>query len=190
MELADFFAAQTSSTTPIEANDMALLLAAFHPKSARRGETLVRQGEANDREYVLLSGRAVSIARDAEGRETCVGIYQAPCAITPNFVRSAGRTSLVSLELLDEAKLADTTADQLAALMVQSAGIRDWANGVAQGELSRKAAREWCLAVLSAKERLAWFRPHYAGYEEAFAHRYIASFLGITPVTLSRARNG
>jgi len=171
-------------------DDLAQLHAAFHVGFARRGEALVRQGEANDKEYILLSGRAVSLVRDAGGRETCLGLYNSPCAIAPNFVRSADGLSLVTLDVLDDANLADIAATRLMALMVQSPGIREWGNAVAQSELNRKAGREWCLAVLPARERLDWFRRNYEGLEDIFAHRHIASFLGVTPVTLSRARNG
>lgn len=190
MELSAFFASQSDGKKPLGEADVDLLCGAFRTSSARRGAVLARQGEANDREYVLLTGRAVALARDADGRETCLGLYSAPCPIAPNFVRGAGGVSLVTLDVLDDAQLADTAASVLMALMTDSAGIRDWGNGVAQAEMQRKAGREWCLAVLPARERLDWFRQTYPGLEDAFPHRYIASFLGITPVTLSRARNG
>lgn len=189
MDLATYFAAPAAGATPLAAEEVAQLCAAFQPRSARRGAALARQGDPNNREYILLSGRAVSVVRDAEGRETCLGLYKAPCVIPPNFVRSTEGISLVTLEILDDADLADIAASQLMDLMVQSAGIREWGNAVAQSELYRKASREWCLAVLPARERLDWFRRNYEGLEDAFAHRYVASFLGITPVTLSRARN-
>ena len=56
--------------------------------------------------------------------------------------------------------------------------------------LSRKVDREWCLAALKGAERLTWFRQAFPGYEDIFPHTLIASFLGITPVTMSRLRTG
>lgn len=42
---------------------------------------------------------------------------------------------------------------------------------------------------LSAKNRYEWFLREYPGLIDAIPHRYIASFLGMTPVTLSRAQS-
>ena len=72
--------------------------------------------------------------------------------------------------------------------MLASEPIRNWANAVLRDALNEKAEREWCLAALGGAERLKWFRQTYPRYEEIFTHVLIASFLGITPVTLSRLR--
>ncbi|MEP0138999.1 hypothetical protein [Tateyamaria sp.] len=72
--------------------------------------------------------------------------------------------------------------------MISSEPVRNWANGILREALSRKADREWCLAALGGAERLTWFRQAFPGYEDIFPHTLIASFLGVTPVTMSRLR--
>jgi len=79
-------------------------------------------------------------------------------------------------------------ADALLDRMLRSSEIRDWANAILRDELSRKTDREWCLAALGGADRLAWFRDHYPDHEALFSHGLIASFLRMTPVTLSRLR--
>ena len=76
----------------------------------------------------------------------------------------------------------------LTELMLTSEPIREWANGILQQELASKADREWCLSALGGADRLAWFRKGFPHHEGLFSHYLIASFLGITPVTLSRLR--
>ena len=44
------------------------------------------------------------------------------------------------------------------------------------------------VAQYPAAERYAWFTRSYPGLIDRVSHRYVASFLGITPVTLSRVR--
>lgn len=95
----------------------------------------------------------------------------------------------MSITATTEAKIARIENDRLTELMIASEPIRDWANCVLRGALSQKADREWCLAALGGADRLAWFRETYPGLEDIFIHALIVSFLGITPVTLSRLRH-
>lgn len=141
-------------------------------------------------EFILLSGYLSSTISDPDGKEVCVGLYVGPCVVTPNIARTRAGQSLVSITATTEAQIARTNSDLLTELMIASEPIRNWANGVLREALSHKADREWCLAALGGSDRLAWFRETYPGYENTFNHALIASFLGITPVTLSRLRHG
>ena len=90
--------------------------------------------------------------------------------------------------MLPKSEIAIVDTDKLAELMVEDEEIRDWGNAVMRQELQRMMAREWSLAALFAQEKLEWFRSDFPGGETTFSHVHIASYLGITPVTLSRAR--
>ena len=139
-------------------------------------------------EFILLSGCLSSTISDPEGKEVCVGLFVGPCVVTPNIARTREGQSLVSIKATTNAHIARIDSDRLTEIMIASEPVRNWANGVLRDALSRKADREWCLAALGGSERLAWFRETYAGYEDIFNHALIASFLGVTPVTLSRLR--
>lgn len=54
--------------------------------------------------------------------------------------------------------------------------------------LATKAEREWELLGLDAAARYAAFRKRYPGIEARVAARHVASYVGITPVHLSRLR--
>lgn len=155
-----------------------------------RGEHFVLQGGKDTRECIVLDGCVASQIHDREGKAVCVGLYVGADVITPNIARTREGTSLVSLEAVSDVLLAEMDSEALVDEMIASTHVRDWANGVLREELARKADREWCLAALGGADRLAWFRQRYAGYEEIFVHTLIASFLGVTPVTLSRLRTG
>ncbi len=154
----------------------------------KKGAHLIRQEEAETGEFVLLSGRLVSSICDQGGKEVCVGFFVGPCVVTPNIARTRDGLSLVSTEATTDACLARIDSDQLTNWMVSSEPVRNWANGILREALSQKADREWCLAALSGAERLAWFRQEFPDYENTFSHSLIASFLGVTPVTMSRLR--
>lgn len=170
-------------------DERATLLGAFTIRALPIGSYLSNQGERDDNEYVLLQGRARSLVADAEGKEVSLNLYAAPIIITPNMARTSGGCSLVDIALLEDAVFATIPAEQLMDLMVKFESIREWGNAVMREELTCKVGREWCLAALTAPQRLDWFRKNHPGYEELFAHFHIASYLGMTPVTLSRARH-
>ena len=174
--------------TELPDKDRETLVNAFEIRNWPIGSYMSSQGERDENEYFLLSGRARSVVTDAEGTEVNLNLYAAPIVITPNMARTSGGCSLVDIEILDDAVTATMPAAQLMDLMVKFESIREWGNNVMREELTRKVGREWCLAALSARQRLEWFRKVHPGYEALFAHFHIASYLGMTPVTLSRAR--
>ncbi|MCF2904198.1 Crp/Fnr family transcriptional regulator [Octadecabacter sp. CECT 8868] len=153
-----------------------------------KGAHLTRQEDSETGEFILLSGRLVSSICDQGGKEVCVGLFVGPCVVTPNIARTRDGLSLVSMVATTDALLARIDSDELTNWMVSSEPVRNWANGILREALSRKADREWCLAALSGAERLVWFRQEFPSYESTFSHSLIASFLGVTPVTMSRLR--
>lgn len=162
----------------------------WRPKRLSKGAHLTRQEQRETGEFILLEGCLVSSICDQDGKEVTVGFYVAPCVVTPNIARTRGGVSLVSIAATTDAVLARIDSDLLSNRMIESEPIRNWANGVLREALGRKVDREWCLAALKGAERLRWFRHAFPGYEDIFPHMLIASFLGITPVTMSRLRTG
>lgn len=157
-------------------------------KRVNKGAHLSRQEQPETDEFILLEGCLASSICDQDGKEVCVGFYVGPCVVTPNIARTRDGVSLVSVMATTDALLFRIDSDLLSSVMISSEPVRNWANAVLRDALSRKVDREWCLAALGGAERLNWFRQAFPGYEDIFTHALIASFLGVTPVTLSRLR--
>ena len=158
------------------------------PVFVKKGAYIARQSEPNLDEFILLDGTATSRIYDAEGRDICVGLHRGACVLTPNIARTQTGISSVSIEATSDTVLMRINSETLTELMIASEPVRDWANNILREELAQKAGREWCLAALGGAERLAWFRQRHPMYETFFVHTLIASYLGVTPVTLSRLR--
>jgi len=154
-----------------------------------KGAVIVDQGAPDSSEYALLSGLAVTRIGDVTGRSVCTGLYVGPAVIAPNLARSKDGRSLVRLEMVSDGRIARASAEGLMSLMVADPHVREWGNVLMRAELIRRAERDWALAALPAGDRLEWFRQAYPDLERLFPHGLIASYLGMTPVTLSRLRN-
>lgn len=153
-----------------------------------KGAHLTRQEQSETDEFMLLEGCLASSICDQDGKEICVGFYASPCVVTPNIARTRNGLSLVSIVAMTDSALARIDSEVLSNWVISAEPIRNWANGILREALCRKVDREWCLAALGGAERLTWFRQAYPGYEDIFPHRLIASYLGVTPVTMSRLR--
>lgn len=158
------------------------------PMRLGKGAHANQQGYPERNEYVVLDGCLTSSICDPNGKEVCVGLFAGPCVVTPNIARTREGLSIVSIAATTDASLVRIDTDLLSNLMISSQPVRHWANAVLRDALSDKAEREWCLAALAGADRLDWFRQAFPGFESKFTHSLIASFLGITPVTLSRLR--
>ncbi|SUZ33548.1 hypothetical protein ROE7235_03320 [Roseibaca ekhonensis] len=178
----------TSSTNALDNDSAREFAAAWSVEYVGKGRRIAMQGEPDLLEHIILDGRATSQITDPEGRAVCVGFHAGPCVVTPNVARTRNGTSLVSIDVIADALVAQMNSRALTELMLASEPIREWANGILQQELAFKADREWCLAALGGADRLAWFREHFPRHERLFGHHLIATFLGVTPVTLSRLR--
>jgi hypothetical protein len=73
-------------------------------------------------------------------------------------------------------------------LMVDHLDIRDFGNMVLKMELQNKVEKEIGHASLTAKERLLRFRDEFPLLENLVPHHSIATYLGITNISLSRLR--
>lgn len=186
MELSTFLNSSPSVLDEVSAQKLAN---AWQIKHVAKESCVVMQSAKNSMEIIVLDGNLSSTISDPEGRSVCVGFYAGPQVGTPNVARTRDGVSLVSISANTDALIAQMDATKLTELMLASEPIREWANGILQRELADKAEREWCLSALGGADRLAWFRKTHPQHEELFSHVLIASFLGVTPVTLSRLRN-
>ena len=184
----DLFTFLTCPPNALDKDTAREFAAAWSVEYVEKGRRIATQGEPDLLEHIILDGRATSQITDPEGRAVCVGFHASPCVVAPNVARTRNGISRVSLDVNADALVAQIDSNALTELMLASEPIREWANGILQQELALKADREWCLAALGGADRLVWFRAKFPRHEGLFGHYLIASFIGITPVTLSRLR--
>ena len=154
-----------------------------------RHETLFQANQENRCEYLLLSGLLRSFILDVKGNETTVAFHSAPCVITPCIARSEMTRSLVSCEAIQSSRVVHFPKNELMNLMINDENARRWGNQVLQVELVRRARREWSLAAETGAQRLERFGKEYPDIAYLVSAKIIATYLGITPVTLSRLQS-
>jgi len=108
--------------------------------------------------------------------------------LSPQSIRTPKNISNLNFKALTKIELASMNTKEFEALMIENIEIRQFGNTVVQNELISKTEKEIGLASLTAKERLIEFRKKYHLLENLISHTDIASYLGITNISLSRLR--
>jgi CRP-like cAMP-binding protein len=153
-----------------------------------KGKIFVQRNKINDREYFVLSGVCKSYLINPDGDEITISLFSENSIISPNSIRTRKNISNLYFKALTDIELVSMNAEAFQNLMIENLEIRDFGNFVLQNELISKVEKEIGLASLTAKERLIEFRKKHKLLENLIPHTDIASYLGITNISLSRLR--
>lgn len=153
-----------------------------------KGEVFIERNKRNEKEYFALSGVCKSYLLNPDGNEITISLFTENSVLSPYQIRTPKHISNLSFKALTDVELASINAKAFEKLMVENIEIRSFGNTVLQNELVSKVEKEIGLASLTARERLIEFRTKYKILENLIPHTDIASYLGITPISLSRLR--
>jgi CRP-like cAMP-binding protein len=153
-----------------------------------KGDVFIDRGKRNSKEYFVFEGVCRSFLLSPEGEEVTISFFLEGSVLSPNKTRTANQISHLSFQALTRLTVASLNADKFEQLMINHIDIREFGNMVLQNELLAKVEKEIGLASLNAKERLILFREKYHFLENLISHVDIASYLGITNISLSRLR--
>lgn len=154
----------------------------------KKGNVFIDRGGKNNKEYFVFEGICRSFLLNPEGGEVTISYFLEGSVLSPNKTRTANQISHLNFQALTELTAASMKADKFEQLMINHVDIREFGNMVLQNELLVKVEKEIGLASLNAKERLIHFREKYHFLENLISHVDIASYLGITNISLSRLR--
>jgi CRP-like cAMP-binding protein len=157
-------------------------------ESYDKAVVFIERNKQNSKEYFLLNGVCKSYLINPEGEEITLSFFDANSVLSPYTTRTLNNRSLINFKSLTKIELATIDSSQFAELMVNNIEIRNFGNQVLRNELICKVEKEIGLASLTAKERLIKFREKYPLLENLIPHTDIATYLGITNISLSRLR--
>ncbi|MEP0365549.1 MAG: Crp/Fnr family transcriptional regulator [Cyclobacteriaceae bacterium] len=158
-------------------------------KHFQKNDHFIAKGAHNKEEYFVLEGVIRSFVLNPQGEEVTIAFYCANSVIAPHVARNRSGRSQLSFQALTESKLAVLDSQEFETLRSENKEVRNFAFTVLQNELLRKVSKEIGLASLTASERLKIFRKEYRNLENMVPHPFIASYLGITNISLSRLRS-
>lgn len=179
-----FYTEVMKITDPVLAQQMANITQQIH---LAKNELLIRHGERQEHFVFLLEGVLRGFFLDINGRETtdCI-VFQ--CGTPAMAAVVLQEPSIVSIEAMTECDLLTIEANALQQLLQAHIELVWIYNTLLMQSLKAHWQIKTMLCQHTAMERYQWFLQAYPGLIDQVNNRHIASFLGMSPVTLSRLR--
>ena len=156
-------------------------------KHFRQGELLLREGELQQEMMFLVSGIIRFFYFDVNGQE-----------ITDCFVADAGipimarprlmLPSAVYIEAEIDSDVFSIPNQEIDKLLNKYSELLQLYNSVLMDVFTLHWEIKTMVCRNTAMQRYQWFLKTYPGFVDIVSNKHIASFLGMTPVTLSRLR--
>lgn len=184
VQLLSFF----QNEVGVEDDDLAARLAdCSYLRTLKKGEYLIREGEGQTAASFLCSGVLRGFAVDVDGHET-TGCFFARPGIPAMPVARLDVPSPLTLEALTPTTVASIDFEKVNELLSTSIAANQlYIRLLGIGWQVNWEVKE-VLTQMKARERYLWFLKTYDGLIDKVPNKHIASFLGMTPVTLSRLR--
>lgn len=173
---------------PLSAKTLEEFISILVPQQYAKGDILVKEGKCSAQEFIIIKGVCRSFVLSPDGKEISLSFFLEGEAISPSFIRTNNKISILNIQALTDVEVVSFATENLMSLMESNIEMRQWGNSVLQGELMQKIEKELGQASMTVQERLVAFRKKYRALENLIGHVHIASYLGITTISLSRLR--
>lgn len=177
-----------NSVVSISSHAMKKLQSLVQYHNIDKGCLISEVGKKNNHEYFVLEGICKSFLYSLEGEEITLSFFMSDSVLSPYTTRNKDGKSILNIRALVPTIIASIEADAFEKLMIEDLEIRHFGNTVLRNELMEKVEKEIGLASMAAKDRLQNLRTKYPNIENLIPHSDIASYLGITTISLSRLR--
>jgi len=156
-------------------------------RAFRKGDLIISVGEECNILYILLQGLVRKFHLDASGNDITHMFLQENSFFSTDFVMIR-RPSLCCFEAVVECLTLTIDYGKVQQVMEKEPTLLSVYVGILENTLQEKLLRENALLSMSATERYLDLKKRIPGIEERVSQTHIASYIGITPVSLSRIR--
>lgn len=174
--------------TTIPDDEWHLIESLINEKKLRKNEVLVSEGKKYYNEIFVNKGVLRGYFTGPEGEELNVVFYPEGQVAAPLYTRNIQDVHIINYQALTETIVYEFDGRKFAELINSKMWVKTFAYSIVDRELKRMSSREKSLLTDSAEVRYKKFRDEYLGLENEISQLHVASYLGITPVSLSRLR--
>lgn len=152
------------------------------------GSIMLSPGDLWNELMVISHGIFRLYYLDSEGKESNKGFFREGQVLAPIARSAIDEPSLFFVETLTDVDVYKCPYDQLAVVLSKHPESHQFFYSLTESLLEDKIRRELMFLQLDAKGRYEQFKESFPDLYERVPLRHIASYLGMTDVTLSRIR--
>jgi CRP-like cAMP-binding protein len=184
----DTLRAYFAARMPITDEQFAFITALFTPRPLRKGDFLLREGEVATHGAFVAKGCLRNYVIDNKGKEHIVQFAPENWWMSNLESMSKGTASLYFIDAIEDSDLLLITKPAFEQLMTSVAGFSHVFQAGLQKSGAAKEKRIIASLSATAEERYNDFLSTYPPIAQRVPQHILASYLGITPETLSRIR--
>jgi CRP-like cAMP-binding protein len=160
----------------------------FQTHTLNRGKFFIRAGDVPQTIGFVISGILRLYYVDADGNESTKSFCAENSFVAAYSALLLRQPSRLFIQALEDAKLLIADYSAYRSLSEFQTSLQRLNCKIAESLFIKKERRESALMLDDAKTRYLSFLEEYPGLEARLKQHHIASYLGMTPVTLSRIR--
>lgn len=157
-------------------------------KDVEKGQHVLREGDVCNHLYYCVDGVFRMYHTSQDGAEFNKNFFTENVFFTSYSSIVLDIPSFYSIQALKNSKIASFTKQTFENLYERNRCWETLGRKLAEGLYVKKELKERQLMVHSAEERYQIFLQEYPGLDKRIPQYHIASYLGISPVSLSRIR--
>jgi len=173
---------------PISQEILYELVAILRTRELKKDEFIVKEHQKFNREIFVHMGVIRGFYCSSSGKEINVSFYQDNELVCPYFARTTNGKSNINLQAITPTLIIEVEQDTMKTIRHKYLDLIKYSSLVVENELTRKTQHEIFLLIKDAEERYRMFQTLYPHLENRISQYHIASYLRITPVSLSRLR--
>jgi CRP-like cAMP-binding protein len=184
MDLKTFF----NKLTAVSPDSLDKFLALFSPKTLKKNEYFIREGQSAKEIGFLESGIIRAFYRNNEAVEYNKHFFINPCFVGGYASLITGEPNQICQQALTDCILQVAKFSDIRDLYQTCPGIERGARILAEQFFIQKEKREIEIVLLGADKRYQIFKKEFPQLEQQIPQYHIASYLGVSPTQLSRIR--
>jgi CRP-like cAMP-binding protein len=172
----------------LSANEWESFEARLHFSQFKAKNILVEQGATVRHIHFVTRGLVKTAFIEKSGKELTKGFVSEGQICTPYVSILTGQPASFAMIALEDTETLSLEASALPVLYKSNPAWQEIGRKIAEGLLIDKERREYQMLALNAEQRYLEFRHHFPHLLDRIPQYEIASYLGITAVSLSQIR--
>ena len=187
--LFNAFKHYTSQFGHISPQEWSQLINIATPVTLKKEALITQSDERFNKEVFIEKGIIRGFIIDEAGNEKSTSFFIAGGFMGTTSFRNNNGRSLYNYQSLCHSELLYFNAAEIRHFFSKNKVLTQIGKDIKEREIQRIRERDSCLLQTSAKDKYQTFISHYPNLESFISQKHIASYLGITPVSLSRIKS-